>query len=68
MNDHGTISIFQFFQMFPDSDTARVYLEKRRWNGRIVCPHCGGNTRITARGGKQLGYYRCRACDDEPEA
>jgi len=28
-----------------------------------VCPHCGGDIRITARGGKRLGYYRCRDCD-----
>ena len=65
MNDHVTISTFQLFQMFPDAETARVYLEKRRWNGHVACPHCGGDTRITARGGKRLGYYRCRDCDNE---
>ena len=27
--------------------------------------YCGGDTRITARGGKRLGYYRCRDCDNE---
>ena len=65
MNDNVTISTFQLFQMFPDAETARVYLEKRRWNGHVVCPHCDGDTRITARGGKRLGYYRCRDCDNE---
>ena len=65
MNDNITVSTFQLFEMFPDAETARVYLEKRRWNGHVVCPHCGGDTRITARGGKRLGYYRCRDCDNE---
>jgi transposase-like protein len=65
MNDHVTVSTFELFQLFPDAETARLYLEKRRWNGHVVCPHCGGDTRITARGGKRLGYYRCRDCDNE---
>lgn len=30
-NDHLTISTFQLFQMFPDAESARVYLELRRW-------------------------------------
>ena len=65
MNDHVTVSTFQLFQMFPDAESARVYLEKHRWNGHVVCPHCGGDTRITARKGKRIGYYRCRDCDNE---
>jgi len=31
MNDNLTISTFQLFQMFPDQESARAYLEKRRW-------------------------------------
>jgi len=31
MNDHLTISTFQLFKMFPDAESARVYLESRRW-------------------------------------
>ena len=61
----STISTFQLFQMFPDAESARVYIEKRRWNGHVVCPHCGCDSRITARGGKRLGYYRCRDCGEE---
>lgn len=60
-----TISTFQVFQMFPDAENARVYLERRRWRGHVVCPHCGCDERITARKGKRLGYYRCRDCGDE---
>ena len=64
MNDRVTISTFQLFKMFPDAETARSYLEKRRWNGHVRCPHCG-HDKITARGGKRIGYYRCRECGEE---
>ena len=61
----STISTFELFQLFPDAESARVYLEKRRWNGHVVCPHCGCYEKITVRGGKRLGYYRCRDCSQE---
>ena len=60
-----SISTFELFSMFPDAESARVYLEGRRWNGCPVCPHCGCFGRITIRRGKRLGYYRCRDCDEE---
>ena len=50
--------------MFPDVETARVYLEERRWGGNVVCPHCDDD-QITTRRGKRLGYYRCRECKVE---
>ena len=31
MNDKVTISLLQLFKMFPDQDSARDYLESRRW-------------------------------------
>ena len=65
MNDGITISAFQFFEMFPDAEHARIYLEKQRWNGKVVCPLCGCFDQITARKGKRLGYYRCRTCKNE---
>ena len=65
MNDHVIISTFQLFQLFPDAESARVYLEKRRWRGRPVCPHCGCDGNITARKGKRIGYYRCPDCGGE---
>ena len=61
----STISTFQLFQMFPDAESARVYLENRRWNGHVVCPHCGCDSRITTRGGKRVGYFRCGDCREE---
>ena len=48
-----------------DPETARVYLEERRWGGSPVCPICGGGQNITARQGRRIGYYRCRDCENE---
>ena len=31
----GVISVFDFFQMFPDEDSAREYIEKIRWEGGV---------------------------------
>ena len=65
MNDGITVSTLQMFEMFPDAECARVFLEDHRWGGHIVCPLCGCDGSITARKGKRLGYYRCRDCADE---
>ncbi len=58
----STISTFQLFEMFPDQETARVYLESRLWPNGVRCPHCGLGDRITARKG---GYYRCNQCKED---
>lgn len=55
----STISTFQLFQMFPDAESARVYLESRLWPDGAVCPACKASERITTRKG---GFYRCNAC------
>ena len=65
MQDNLTISAFEFFQIFPDKETAQTYLEQQRWGDHIVCPLCGCGSKITRRGGKRKGYYRCRDCKDE---
>src|SRR5689334_21363225 len=62
MDDKVTISTFQLFQMFPDQETARAYLEKRRWPNGPVCPICGLPERITTRAD---GYYRCNQCKED---
>jgi transposase-like protein len=59
MNDKVTISTFQLFEMFPDQESARVYLEGRLWPNGVKCPTCKCGERITTRKG---GYYRCNAC------
>ena len=55
----STISTFELFQMFPDAEAARVYMEGKRWPQGAVCPACDEAQRITTRKG---GYYRCNAC------
>lgn len=62
MNDHLTISTFQLFKMFPDADSARIYLESRRWPKGPRCPVCGLTDRITVR---KAGYYRCNQCKED---
>ena len=58
----STISTFQLFEMFPDQETARVYLEGRLWPEGVRCPHCGLGERITTRKG---GFYRCNQCKED---
>src|SRR6266481_6552635 len=58
----STISTFQLFAMFPDQETARVYLESRLWPNGVRCPVCGLGERITTRKG---GYYRCNQCKED---
>jgi transposase-like protein len=55
----STISTFQLFEMFPDQETARVYLEGRLWPNGATCPSCVSQDRITTR---KNGFYRCNAC------
>jgi transposase-like protein len=55
----STISVFQLFEMFPDQETARVYLGSRLWPHGPRCPSCGIGDRITTRKG---GFYRCNQC------
>jgi transposase-like protein len=58
----STISTFELFQMIPNQEAARVYLEKRLWPQGARCPVCGTGERITPRKG---GYYRCNQCKED---
>lgn len=55
----STISTLQLFAMFPDQESARVYLESRLWPDGPLCPTCSCRDRITTRKG---GFYRCNQC------
>ena len=57
-----TISISQLYKMFPDEDACREWLEKVRWNGNPVCPHCGGVENFTKPASKKYTYWHkdCR--------
>ncbi len=62
MNDKITISLLQLFEMFPDQESARLYLESRLWPTGVCYPVCATQDRITAR---KNGYYRCNACKED---
>ena len=64
MQNNLTISTFELFERFPDADSARLYFEEQRWNGKVVCPHCTSE-RISVRTGKRTGYFRCGICKAE---
>lgn len=61
MNDKITISTAQLFALFPDQESARVYLEARLWPKGPRCPICGLGDRI---GNHSPGLYRCNQCDE----
>ena len=44
---------------FPDDQSCREYLERMRWNGQPLCPHCGYDVAYKFGGGT---YYKCKAC------
>jgi transposase-like protein len=56
----STISTFQMFELFPNEETARKYLEDRLWPNGPKCPTCGATERITTR---KKGFFRCNACN-----
>jgi len=55
----STISTFKLFEVFPNEETARKYLEDRLWPNGVKCPTCAGTERITTR---KDGFYRCNPC------
>lgn len=61
-NAKSVISTFQLFALFPDQETARVYLEQRRWPNGVNCPICSSSDRITVR---KDGFYRCNVCQED---
>jgi transposase-like protein len=56
----STISTFKLFELFPDNESARLYLENRLWPKGPVCPDCKGD-RISPV--KRVGFYHCNACN-----
>ena len=57
-----TISITELFRMFPTEQSCVDWLEAARWNGKPVCPHCGGDENISKSASKLNTYWHkdCR--------
>lgn len=56
-----TVSLYQFFQRFPDETAGRKYFESNRWSDGISCPHCGSDSTAEVKDHKPMPY-RCRGC------
>lgn len=56
-----TVSLYEFFQRFPNEEAARGYFETNRWNGEVHCPHCGSLSVAECKDLKPMPY-RCRDC------
>ncbi|WP_432814784.1 IS1595 family transposase [Sphingorhabdus sp.] len=56
-----TVSLYQFFQRFPNEEAARQYFENNRWVGEVSCPHCGSLSVAPVKNMKPMPY-RCRDC------
>lgn len=56
-----TLSTFEFFNRFPDEESARLYFERNRWNGEAHCGHCGSTSVAETKNHKPMAY-RCRDC------
>src|ERR1700689_5094896 len=64
----STISTFQLFAMYPDEESARIYLEGRIWPNGTKCPSCHSGERISTLGvcaTRKPGFYRCLACAED---
>lgn len=53
------LSVYEFFSMFPDEQSAIKYLEERRWPDGPACPDCGS---INIRQEPDYRYKFCRDC------
>jgi Transposase zinc-ribbon domain len=46
----STISTFQLFALFPDEESARIYLEQRIWPDGPTCPECLSREHVSVLG------------------
>ncbi|SRR5258708_3312256 len=52
---------------FQSAEKAREYLERIRWNGKPICPHCGvvdGHYALTGESTRP-GLWKCRDCREQ---
>jgi hypothetical protein len=48
MKGKNAISTFELFELFPDQEAARIYLEGRLWPDGVRCSCCGLSERLSA--------------------
>ena len=58
-------SVYQMTKVLNTEDRCRQHLEKLRWDGEPICPHCGSQRKdhynIKTRG-EYRGRYKCKDC------
>ena len=57
-----TFGVAQLFRMFPDEDACWKWLEKVRWRGEPVCPHCGAVEKIGSPPPSKPHHWWCKSC------
>ena len=55
------LSLFKFFERFPNEEAARLYFEAQRWGETATCGHCG-STEVTECKNHKPMPYRCKSC------
>lgn len=63
MNDNLTISLYELFEKFPNEETAKRFLEEKRWGENLECHHCKAiekQYKVTRKGVD--GYFECGNC------
>lgn len=61
MSKPETLSFYEFFQRFPDEETARLFFEGKRWPNGVECAHCGSQEVYECKDHKPMPY-RCKTC------
>ena len=56
-----SISLYEFFQRFPDEAAAVAYVESRRWPDGVCCPKCGSVRAVAVKNAKPMPW-RCKDC------
>ncbi|HMT13150.1 MAG TPA: transposase [Aestuariivirga sp.] len=64
----STISTFELFQMFPDAEAARVYMEGKRWPDGAVCPACDEAKLVRARFRNKWGNLNSQTSGEDANA
>ena len=57
-----TLSVFDFFKLFPDEGSAVKFVEEQVWENGPVCPHCGSDNTVPRP--KRHGH-RCKECRED---
>jgi transposase-like protein len=61
MTKPDTISLYEFFQKFPNEESARLYFEGKRWKSGVYCAHCGSLEVSECKDHVPMAY-RCKSC------